>query len=133
MTAMLAAVLAAARRLPFWVWPLLALALYAGYLHREVAKAHRAAADAKEAAAVAAEAKINERLKVYDTQARTLEAKVVDLGRQGAAAAARTRQIEVDLSAARSASEKLEAVGTLDETVQFGRSLGYNPLPARKP
>ena len=30
MTAVLAAVLAAARRLPFWVWPLLALALLIG-------------------------------------------------------------------------------------------------------
>ena len=133
MSAALTAIWGALRHLPFWVWPLLALALYAGYLHREVGKAYRAAADAKDAAAVAAEAKVNERLKAYEAKARAVEAKLAELGRQGAAAAARTRQVEADLAGAKAAGERLEAAGTVDEVVRFGESLGYHPRPARRP
>lgn len=133
MSAVLAAFWGALRRLPLWVWPLLALALYAGYLHREVARAHRAATDATEKAAVAAEAKVNERLKAFEDQRRALEGKLVEIGRQGAAAAARTRQVEADLASARATGQALEATGTVDEVVRFGRALGYHPLPARRP
>ena len=121
------------RRVPLWVWPMLALALYAGYLHRQVGAAHRAAFDAKEAAAVAAEAKITERLKAYDARSRAVEARLSELGRLGAAAAARTRQVEADLAGARAVGERLEATGTVDDVVRFGESLGYHPLPARRP
>lgn len=120
-------------RLPLWVWLFLALAIYAGYLHRQVEQARRAAFGATEAAAIAAEAKIAERLKAYDAQGRAVEAKLAELGRQGAAAAARTRQVEADLAGARAAGERLETTGTVDEVVRFGRSLGYHPLPARRP
>lgn len=47
--------------------------------------------------------------------------------------AAQTKRIEADLGAARVAGQRLEATGTMDEVAAFGRSLGYHPVPMRRP
>jgi hypothetical protein len=129
----LAAAWGAVRRFPLWVWPLLVLALYAGYLHRQLVHAQRAAFGAKDAAAAAAEAKVTERLKAYDAQSRAIEVRLSDLGRQSTVAADRTRRIEEGLAGAKVAGQKLEESGTVDDVVKFGRSRGYHPFPVRRP
>jgi hypothetical protein len=116
-----------------WIVAVAALLMYAGYLHLEVVRAHRKADDAAERAAKAAEKKIDERIKALDQQERAREARVAELARQQQAALARTRQIEDDLGRARAAGQQLERSGSVADVVKFGESLGYHPIPAKRP